>query len=57
MTATVTTDPGPATSAKGTSRGSGGARRRMPRIPDRIRQGGLPTSCSSPQSSSNSSST
>ncbi|TXS33381.1 carbohydrate ABC transporter permease [Streptomyces sp. gb1(2016)] len=42
MTATVTTDPGPATSAKGTSRGSGGARRRMPRIPDRIRQGGLP---------------
>ncbi|MGW1318715.1 carbohydrate ABC transporter permease [Streptomyces sp. NPDC002426] len=42
MTATVTTDPGPATLAKGTSRGSGGARRRMPRIPDRIRQGGLP---------------
>ncbi|MEV3929936.1 sugar ABC transporter permease [Streptomyces sp. NPDC053728] len=42
MTATVTTDPGVDTSARGTSRGSGGARRRLPRIPDRIRRGGLP---------------
>ncbi|MFG2589622.1 carbohydrate ABC transporter permease [Streptomyces sp. NPDC048438] len=42
MTATVTTDPGVDKSTRGTSRGSGGARRRMPRVPDRIRRGGLP---------------
>ncbi|MFJ3704432.1 MULTISPECIES: carbohydrate ABC transporter permease [unclassified Streptomyces] len=42
MTATVTTDPGTDRSSRGTSRGSGGARRGMPRIPDRIRRGGLP---------------
>ncbi|MFC9947591.1 carbohydrate ABC transporter permease [Streptomyces pratensis] len=42
MTATVTTDPGVVKPARGTSRGSGGARRRTPRIPDRIRRGGLP---------------
>ncbi|MEU0303165.1 sugar ABC transporter permease [Streptomyces sp. NPDC006175] len=42
MTATVTTDPGVDKSARGSNRGSGGARRRMPRIPDRIRRGGLP---------------
>ncbi|MFH9294876.1 carbohydrate ABC transporter permease [Streptomyces sp. NPDC017520] len=43
MTATVTTDPEVDKSAgRGTSRGTGGARRRLPRIPDRIRQGGLP---------------
>ncbi|MEV1043996.1 sugar ABC transporter permease [Streptomyces sp. NPDC049916] len=43
MTATVTTDPGVGQSAGGgTSRGTGGARRRLPRIPDRIRRGGLP---------------
>lgn len=42
MTATVT-DPEVDKSADGsTSRGTGGARRRLPRIPDRIRQGGLP---------------
>ncbi|MER5676342.1 MULTISPECIES: carbohydrate ABC transporter permease [Streptomyces] len=42
MTATMTTDPGTGKQARGTSRGSGGARRGMPRIPDRIRRGGLP---------------
>ncbi|WLQ62498.1 sugar ABC transporter permease [Streptomyces sp. NBC_01208] len=42
MTTTVTTDPGTDRSSRGTSRGSGGARRGMPRIPDRIRRGGLP---------------
>ncbi|MFJ1797455.1 MULTISPECIES: carbohydrate ABC transporter permease [unclassified Streptomyces] len=43
MTATVTTDPEVDKSTDtGTSRGTGGARRRLPRIPDRIRQGGLP---------------
>ncbi|MFD9286761.1 carbohydrate ABC transporter permease [Streptomyces sp. NPDC060030] len=42
MTATVTTDAGAGTPARGTSRGSGGARRGVPRIPDRIRRGGLP---------------
>ncbi|MFD8343205.1 carbohydrate ABC transporter permease [[Kitasatospora] papulosa] len=42
MTATVTTDPGTGKQARGTTRGSGGARRGMPRIPDRIRRGGLP---------------
>ncbi|MBK3544168.1 carbohydrate ABC transporter permease [Streptomyces sp. MBT60] len=43
MTATVTTDPEVDKSiGRGTSRGTGGARRRLPRIPDRIRQGGLP---------------
>ncbi|MGW4838719.1 carbohydrate ABC transporter permease [Streptomyces globisporus] len=43
MTATVITDPGvDKSTGKGTSRGTGGARRRLPRIPDRIRQGGLP---------------
>ncbi|NEB43337.1 sugar ABC transporter permease, partial [Streptomyces sp. SID339] len=41
MTATVTTDPEvDKSTGKGTSRGTGGARRRLPRIPDRIRQGG-----------------
>ncbi|MFE5239410.1 MULTISPECIES: carbohydrate ABC transporter permease [unclassified Streptomyces] len=42
MTATVTTDPEAGTPARGTSRGSGDARRGLPRIPDRIRRGGLP---------------
>ncbi|WWM28229.1 sugar ABC transporter permease [Streptomyces sp. B21-104] len=42
MTATVTTDPGTGKQARGTTRGSGGARRGIPRIPDRIRRGGLP---------------
>ncbi|WNI27765.1 sugar ABC transporter permease [Streptomyces sp. ITFR-6] len=42
MTATVTTDSRTEKSDRVTSRGSGGARRRLPRIPDRIRQGGLP---------------
>ncbi|MFJ3600679.1 MULTISPECIES: carbohydrate ABC transporter permease [unclassified Streptomyces] len=43
MTATVITDPEADTStSRGTSRGTGGARGRLPRIPDRIRQGGLP---------------
>ncbi|MEW2171312.1 sugar ABC transporter permease [Streptomyces sp. NPDC007027] len=43
MTATVITDPEAGKSdSKGTSRGTGGARGRLPRIPDRIRQGGLP---------------
>ncbi|SBU90501.1 carbohydrate ABC transporter membrane protein 1, CUT1 family [Streptomyces sp. Ncost-T6T-1] len=43
MTATVTTDPEvDKSTGRGTSRGTGGARRRLPRIPDRIRQGGLP---------------
>ncbi|MFB8026982.1 carbohydrate ABC transporter permease [Streptomyces sp. NPDC056465] len=42
MTATVTTDPGVDKSTRGASRGSGDARRRLPRIPDRIRRGGLP---------------
>ncbi|MFJ8969472.1 MULTISPECIES: carbohydrate ABC transporter permease [Streptomyces] len=43
MTATVTTDPEvDKSTGTGTSRGTGGARRRLPRLPDRIRQGGLP---------------
>ncbi|MFF3031084.1 carbohydrate ABC transporter permease [Streptomyces rubiginosohelvolus] len=43
MTATVITDPEvDKSTSRGTSRGTGGARRRLPRIPDRIRQGGLP---------------
>lgn len=42
MTATVTTDSRTEKSDRLTSRGNGGARRRLPRIPDRIRQGGLP---------------
>ncbi|WP_326656134.1 carbohydrate ABC transporter permease [Streptomyces sp. NBC_00385] len=42
MTATVTTDSRAEKSDRVTSRGTGGARRRLPRIPDRIRQGGLP---------------
>ncbi|MEU9205646.1 sugar ABC transporter permease [Streptomyces sp. NPDC048332] len=42
MTATVTTDSRTEKSDRVTSRGTGGARRRLPRIPDRIRQGGLP---------------
>ncbi|MFE9236470.1 carbohydrate ABC transporter permease [Streptomyces sp. NPDC007007] len=43
MTATVITDPeADKSDSKGTSRGTGGARGRLPRIPDRIRQGGLP---------------
>ncbi|MFI7361193.1 carbohydrate ABC transporter permease [Streptomyces sp. NPDC050149] len=42
MTATVTTDSRSEKSDRVTSRGTGGARRRLPRIPDRIRQGGLP---------------
>ncbi|MFE9816201.1 sugar ABC transporter permease [Streptomyces sp. NBC_00236] len=42
MTATVTTDSRTEKSDRLTSRGTGGARRRLPRIPDRIRQGGLP---------------
>ncbi|MFD0420952.1 carbohydrate ABC transporter permease [Streptomyces parvus] len=43
MTATVTTDPEvDKSTGRGTSRGTGGARGRLPRIPDRIRQGGLP---------------
>ncbi|ROQ77673.1 sugar ABC transporter permease [Streptomyces sp. NBC_01260] len=42
MTATVTTDSRTEQSDRVTSRGTGGARRRLPRIPDRIRQGGLP---------------
>ncbi|MFD7430752.1 carbohydrate ABC transporter permease [Streptomyces sp. NPDC059818] len=42
MTATVTTDSRTDKSDRVTSRGTGGARRRLPRIPDRIRQGGLP---------------
>ncbi|CAH9417116.1 sugar ABC transporter permease [Streptomyces globisporus] len=43
MTVTATTDPEvDKLTGRGTSRGTGGARRRLPRIPDRIRQGGLP---------------
>ncbi|WP_415958847.1 carbohydrate ABC transporter permease [Streptomyces sp. 021-4] len=42
MTATVTNPEVDKSAAGGTSRGTGGARRRLPRIPDRIRQGGLP---------------
>ncbi|MFF1924132.1 carbohydrate ABC transporter permease [Streptomyces sp. NPDC058221] len=42
MTATVTTDSRTEKSDLVTSRGTGGARKRLPRIPDRIRQGGLP---------------
>ncbi|HEY9328985.1 MAG TPA: sugar ABC transporter permease [Streptomyces sp.] len=42
MTATVTTDSRTEKSDRVTSRGTGGARRRLPRIPGRIRQGGLP---------------
>ncbi|MFI6647868.1 carbohydrate ABC transporter permease [Streptomyces sp. NPDC050529] len=42
MTATVTTDSRTEKSDRVTSRGTGGARRRLPRIPARIRQGGLP---------------
>ncbi|MFE9857197.1 carbohydrate ABC transporter permease [Streptomyces sp. NPDC005780] len=42
MTATVTTDSRAEKSDRVTSRGTGGARRRLPRILDRIRQGGLP---------------
>ncbi|WLQ39128.1 sugar ABC transporter permease [Streptomyces laculatispora] len=42
MTASVTTDSRTEQSDRVTSRGTGGARRRLPRIPDRIRQGGLP---------------
>ncbi|MFJ6465465.1 carbohydrate ABC transporter permease [Streptomyces sp. NPDC091387] len=42
MTATVTTDSRTEKSDRVTSRGTGGARGRLPRIPDRIRQGGLP---------------
>ncbi|MFE2506234.1 carbohydrate ABC transporter permease [Streptomyces rubiginosohelvolus] len=43
MTATVTRDPEvDKSTSRGASRGTGGARRRLPRIPDRIRQGGLP---------------
>ncbi|MFJ1896370.1 MULTISPECIES: carbohydrate ABC transporter permease [unclassified Streptomyces] len=42
MTATVTTESRTEKSDRVTSRGNGGARRRLPRIPDRIRQGGLP---------------
>ncbi|MER5276715.1 sugar ABC transporter permease [Streptomyces sp. NPDC002809] len=42
MTATVTTDSRTEKSDRVTSRGAGGARRRLPRIPGRIRQGGLP---------------
>ncbi|MFD8605850.1 ABC transporter permease [Streptomyces sp. TSRI0445] len=43
MTVTATTDPEvDKSTGRGTNRGTGGARRRLPRIPDRIRQGGLP---------------
>lgn len=42
MTATVTTDSLTEKLDRVTSRGSGAARGRLPRIPDRIRQGGLP---------------
>lgn len=42
MTATVTTDSRTEQSDRVTSRGTGGTRRRLPRIPDRIRRGGLP---------------
>ncbi|MFE3718773.1 carbohydrate ABC transporter permease [Streptomyces cyaneofuscatus] len=42
MTATVTNPEVDKSATGGTSRGTGGARRRLPRIPDRIRQGGLP---------------
>ncbi|MGA6174466.1 carbohydrate ABC transporter permease [Streptomyces sp. NPDC012600] len=42
MTATVTEPRADTSAAKGTSRGTGGARRRLPRIPDRVRRGGLP---------------
>lgn len=42
MTATVTTDSRTEKSDRVTSRGTGGARRRLPRVPGRIRQGGLP---------------
>ncbi|MEU0159574.1 sugar ABC transporter permease [Streptomyces sp. NPDC006261] len=42
MTATVTNPEADKSAAGGTSRGTGVARRRLPRIPDRIRQGGLP---------------
>ncbi|GGW02372.1 carbohydrate ABC transporter permease [Streptomyces globisporus] len=43
MTVTATTDPEvDKSTGRGTNRGAGGARRRLPRIPDRIRQGGLP---------------
>ncbi|RBL87210.1 sugar ABC transporter permease, partial [Streptomyces cavourensis] len=42
MTATVTGPEAETPATGGTSRGTGGARRRLPRIPDRIRRGGLP---------------
>ncbi|MFE2293771.1 carbohydrate ABC transporter permease [Streptomyces sp. NPDC059452] len=42
MTATVTSPEAGTSATGGTSRGTGGVRRRLPRIPDRIRQGGLP---------------
>ncbi|MFI7235571.1 carbohydrate ABC transporter permease [Streptomyces cyaneofuscatus] len=42
MTATVTNPEVDKSATGGKSRGTGGARRRLPRIPDRIRQGGLP---------------
>lgn len=42
MTATVTNPEADKSATGGKSRGTGGARRRLPRIPDRIRQGGLP---------------
>ncbi|MFJ9637816.1 carbohydrate ABC transporter permease [Streptomyces sp. NPDC101178] len=42
MTATVTNPEVDKSADGGSSRGTGGARRRLPRIPDRIRQGGLP---------------
>ncbi|MFJ8844893.1 carbohydrate ABC transporter permease [Streptomyces cyaneofuscatus] len=42
MTATVTNPEVDKSTDGGKSRGTGGARRRLPRIPDRIRQGGLP---------------
>ncbi|MFD6529850.1 carbohydrate ABC transporter permease [Streptomyces sp. NPDC060184] len=42
MTSTVTADPRVGKSDSGGGRGTGGARRRLPRIPDRIRNGGLP---------------
>ncbi|MFH9764906.1 carbohydrate ABC transporter permease [Streptomyces microflavus] len=42
MTATVTNPEADTSATGGKSRGTGDARRRLPRIPDRIRQGGLP---------------
>ncbi len=42
MTATVTSPVAGTPATGGTSRGTGGARRRLPHIPDRIRRGGLP---------------